>query len=82
MNVKRIARAAVIAASVGSSALVIGMGPVSAVPLDPPPSPTIPGGPGAVDEPTPPTDGMTAPHSGGSQHGGTPATVEHPPETP
>jgi len=80
MYVKRTAGAAVTAASIGIATLLIGVGPVNAVPLQPPPSPPIPGGPGAVDEPTPPTDGMVTPHSGGSQHGGAPATVEHPPE--
>jgi hypothetical protein len=80
MDLKRVAGAAAIAAGVGISTFMIGIAPVNAVPLEPPPDPTVPGGPGAVDEPTAPTDGMVAPHSGGSQHGGTPATVEHPPE--
>jgi hypothetical protein len=80
MDLKRTAGAAAIAASIGISALMIGIGPVNAVPLDTP-DPPIPGGPGAVDEPTAPTDdGMTEPHSGGSTHGGTPATVEYPPK--
>lgn len=83
MDIKRMAMAAAIAAGVGISALTFGIGPVSAVPLGPPLSPTsppAPGGPGSIDEPTAPTGGMVAPHSGGSAHGGAPATVEHPPE--
>jgi hypothetical protein len=77
MNVKRKARVAVITASVGISALVLCTEPVSAVPLDPPPSPTSP----APDQP-PPTGQIALPQSGGSQHGGHPLPQQPPPGTP
>ena len=77
MDVNRIAKAAVIAASVGVSALMIGTGAVSAVPLDPPPSPTSP----APDQP--PAPGRVAlPQSGGSQHGGHPLPLQPPQPQP
>jgi hypothetical protein len=85
MYVKRMARAAVVAASLSTSALIFGTGPVSAVPLDPPPSPISPSDPGEpqVDVPTPPAGGTIAlPHSGGSIHGGHPATQLPPPGAP
>jgi hypothetical protein len=68
MDVNRMARAAVIAASTAISALVFGIGPVSAVPLDPHPPPS-PVGP-APDETPPPGPQIALPQSGGSQHGG------------
>jgi hypothetical protein len=71
MDVNRMARAAVITASVGISALMFGTGAASAVPLDPPPSPTSP----APDQP--PAPGQIAlPQSGGSQHGGHPLPLQ------
>lgn len=80
MNAKRIARATVIAAGVGISGLVVGTGPVSAVPLDPPPSPISP----APDQPPAPATGpqIALPQSGGSQHGGHPLPMQPPPGTP
>jgi hypothetical protein len=80
MDVNRMARAAVITASVGISALLLGTGPVSAVPLDPP-TPPSPVGP-APDEP--PTTGpkIALPQSGGSQHGGHALPVQPPPGSP
>jgi hypothetical protein len=84
MDFKRVAGAAAIAAGVGISTLTIGIGigPVNAVPLDPPPYPTSPPIPGEplVDEPTAPTDNVVVPHSGGSGHGGAPATEEPQPD--
>jgi hypothetical protein len=77
MDINRMAKAAVIAAGVGISALMFGIGPVSAVPLDPPPSPTSP----APDQPPPPGQ-IALPQSGGSQHGGHPLPMQPPPETP
>jgi hypothetical protein len=76
MNVFRRASAAAVAASVGISALVFGAGPVSAVPLDPPPSPI---------SPAPPPGQIALPQSGGSQHGGHPLPLQPQqpqPETP
>ena len=74
MDVNRMAKAAVIAGSVVISALTFGIGAVSAVPLDPPPSPTNP----APDQP-PPTGQIALPQSGGSQHGGH-ALPQQPPQ--
>jgi hypothetical protein len=69
MDLKRVASAATIAAGVGISTLMFGVGPVNAVPLDPPPSPTqpAPGGPGMTMAPTSavPHSGGGGPHSGG-----------------
>jgi hypothetical protein len=67
MNLKRVASAAAIAAGVAISPLMFGVGLVSAVPLDPPPSPTqpAPGGPGmSPGMSMAPTSGAV-PHSGG-----------------
>jgi hypothetical protein len=77
MNVKRTSRVAVITASVGISALMFGTGPVSAVPLDPPPSPISP----APDQP-PATGKIALPQSGGSQHGGHALPQQPQPGTP
>jgi hypothetical protein len=64
MNLKRVAGAAAIAASVAISPMIFGVGLVSAAPLDPPPSPA-PGGPGlSPGMSMAPTTGAV-PHSGG-----------------
>ena len=78
MDVNRMARAAVITAGIGVSALMFGTGPVSAVPLDPPPSPTSP----APDQPPAPGPKIALPQSGGSQHGGHALPVQPPPGSP
>jgi hypothetical protein len=77
MDVNRMARAALMAASVGVSAIVFGTGLVGAVPLDPPPSPTSP----APDQP-PASAKIALPQSGGSQHGGHALPQQPPPGTP
>jgi hypothetical protein len=71
MDISRKAWAA-LAAAVGVAALTFGVGPVSAVPLDPPPSPT-PAGPAmkgpSISEPQ--TTNETHPGTGsGGAHGG------------
>jgi hypothetical protein len=78
VNVKRKARAAVIAASVAISALVFGIGPVSAVPLDPP-LPPSPVGP-SPDEPPAPGPQIALPQAGGSPHGGHALPMQPPPQ--
>jgi len=69
MDLKRVASAAAIAAGVGISTLMFGMGPVNAAPMpNPSPAPTIPrapGGPGmSPGMSMAPTTGAV-PHSGG-----------------
>jgi hypothetical protein len=84
MDVNRMARAAVTTASIGISGLLLGIGPVSAVPLDPP-TPPSPVGP-APDEPPAPGPGpgpkIALPQSGGSQHGGHALPVQPSPGSP
>ncbi len=71
MGISRMARAASIAAGVGIAAFTFGIGPVSAVPLDPPPSPA-PVGPGmAPGTAAPATTNIPRPGVGpGGAHGG------------
>jgi hypothetical protein len=71
MGISRKAKAAAAAAAVGTSALIFGLGPVSAVPLDPPPSPA-PGGPAMAPGTSPsPTSNISRPGVGpGGAHGG------------
>lgn len=78
MDLKRIAGVAAIAAGVGISAVTFGVSPVTAAPFNPPAAPTSTPAPDEPqpDEPTRPTDGIVIPHSGGSDHGGHPATEE------
>jgi len=64
MNLKRVASAAAIAAGVAVSPLMFGVGPGSAAPLDPPPSPTQPAPGMSPGMSMAPTSGV-APHSGG-----------------
>ena len=82
MDLKRVAGAATIAAGVGISTLMFGLGPVNAAPMpNPTPAPTIPRAPGGVHEPAAPTEGAS-PHSGGggphSGGGGMTATTPTP----
>jgi hypothetical protein len=68
MNISRIARAAVVAAGIGLSAITFGIGPVSAEPASPAPAPGPAMGPGTS---TPPTTNITRPGVGpGGAHGG------------
>ncbi|WP_428340095.1 hypothetical protein [Mycobacterium sp.] len=72
MDISRKAKTAVIAAAVGISAFTFGVGPVSAFPLDPPPSPA-PGGPAmkGPDASSPATTNIPRPGVGpGGAHGG------------
>ncbi len=73
MDISRKAKAATIAAVACISALTFGIGPATAVPLDPPPSPTgAPAPGGAMKGPsTPQTTNQTHPGTGsGGAHGG------------
>ena len=81
MDLKRVASAAAIAAGVGISTLMFGVGPVNAAPMpNPSPGPTTAPIPGSVHEPaTAPTaeqgphSGGGGPHSGGGAMTGKPA---------
>jgi hypothetical protein len=81
MNLKRVAGAAAIAAGVGISTLMSGVGAVNAAPMpNPSPGPTTAPAPGGVHEPaTVPTaeqgphSGGGGPHSGGGAMTGKPA---------
>jgi hypothetical protein len=82
MKLKNTARAAAIAAGVGISTMVFGLGPVTAAPLDPPPSPNqpIPGGQHVpATEPTKGADAHNGVASGGSHGAG---GVTQPSKTP
>ena len=69
MNISRKARVAA-AAAAGVAALAFSIGPVSAVPLDPPPSPA-PGGPAMMGPDTSATTNVQRPGAGpGGAHGG------------
>src|ERR1700759_5215042 len=71
MNASRLAATPAVTVSLGLSALAFGAGPVSAFPLNPPPSPA-PGGPAmAPGTSSPPTTNITHPGVGpGGAHGG------------
>jgi len=82
MDLKNVVSAAAIAAGLGISTLVFGLGPVTAAPLDPPPSPSQPA-PGGAKSPASAPTAAPAPHDGvasGGSHGA--GGVTQPPKTP
>jgi hypothetical protein len=71
MGISHMARAAAIAAGVGIAAFTFGIGPVSAVPLDPPPSPAPVGPAMAPGTSSPATTNIPRPGVGSEgPHGG------------